>query len=116
MNPTDVHHSTVVITGVTRGLGRAMVDEFVHLGRTVFGCARTGDEIEALRRMYPRHDFQTVDVASNAEVKTWAERDNVDATSYPLKIDDAVAKCNIVVSKAQRRIGKSREDTVRNNT
>jgi NADP-dependent 3-hydroxy acid dehydrogenase YdfG len=77
MNRTEVHPSTVVMTGVARGLGRAMVDEFVHLGHTVFGCARTGDEIEELRRMYPRHDFQTVDVASNAEVKTRAERGNV---------------------------------------
>ena len=51
-----------------------MVREFVRLGHTVFGCARTEDEIEELIRMHPRHDFQTVDVSSDGEVKAWAER------------------------------------------
>lgn len=74
MSPIEVHSSVVVITGVTRGLGRAMVDEFVRLGHTVCGCARTRDRIEELTRIYPRHDFQAVDVASDAEVKAWAER------------------------------------------
>jgi NAD(P)-dependent dehydrogenase (short-subunit alcohol dehydrogenase family) len=51
-----------------------MVDEFVRLGHTVFGCGRTTAQIEKLKRLYPRHDFQTVDVASDAQVKGWAER------------------------------------------
>jgi NAD(P)-dependent dehydrogenase (short-subunit alcohol dehydrogenase family) len=74
MSPTAFQPSTVVITGVTRGLGRAMVDEFVRLGHAVFGCARTKNGIEELTRMYPGQDFQTVDVASDAQVKAWAER------------------------------------------
>jgi NAD(P)-dependent dehydrogenase (short-subunit alcohol dehydrogenase family) len=65
--------STIVITGVTRGLGRAMVDEFIRLGHSVSGCARTKAEIAELARVYPEHDFQTVNVASDAEVKAWAE-------------------------------------------
>ena len=65
----------VLITGVTRGLGRAMVDEFVRLGHTVHGCGRSRDSIEQLRRQLgPPHDFGTVDVASDEEVKTWASR------------------------------------------
>jgi NAD(P)-dependent dehydrogenase (short-subunit alcohol dehydrogenase family) len=64
----------IVITGVSRGLGRAMVEEFIRLGHTVFGCARTTDQIQELTRTYPEHDFQTVDVASDAEVKAWAGR------------------------------------------
>jgi NAD(P)-dependent dehydrogenase (short-subunit alcohol dehydrogenase family) len=51
-----------------------MVDEFVRLGHTVLGCARTKNEIEELTRMYPGQDFQTVDVASDEQVKAWAER------------------------------------------
>jgi len=63
----------VLITGVTRGLGRAMVDEFVRLGHTVHGCGRSRDSIEQLRRQVgPPHDFAAVDVASDEEVKTWA--------------------------------------------
>lgn len=65
----------VLITGVTRGLGRAMVDEFVRLGHTVLGCGRSKDGIEQLRRQVGQpHDFAAVDVASDDEVKVWASR------------------------------------------
>ncbi len=67
-----VVRSMIVITGVTRGLGRAMVDEFIRLGHTVLGCARTQHQIARLALKYPQHDFQTVDVASDSQVKTWA--------------------------------------------
>ena len=39
---------TIVITGVTRGLGRALVDRFSEAGHTVCGCGRSGAAIEAL--------------------------------------------------------------------
>jgi NAD(P)-dependent dehydrogenase (short-subunit alcohol dehydrogenase family) len=74
MSSSDPHPLTVVITGVTRGLGRAMADEFVRLGHRVLGCARTQEHIEELSRAYPGHDFQVVDVASDAEVEVWARR------------------------------------------
>jgi NAD(P)-dependent dehydrogenase (short-subunit alcohol dehydrogenase family) len=74
MSLTETPPLTVVITGATRGLGRALVDELVRLGHTVFGCARTKKEIDELTRLYPSHDFKTVNVASDAEVKIWAER------------------------------------------
>lgn len=64
---------TVIITGITRGLGRAMADEFVRLGNTVLGCGRTKKDIDHLRRTYGApHDFYVVDVASDEEVKSWA--------------------------------------------
>jgi len=62
----------IVITGVTRGLGRAMVDEFIRLGHTVFGCARTRRQIANLADRYPQHYFRVADVASNSQVKAWA--------------------------------------------
>jgi NAD(P)-dependent dehydrogenase (short-subunit alcohol dehydrogenase family) len=74
MNRTEPQPLTVVITGVTRGLGRAMVDEFVRRGHSVLGCARTKNGIEQLARTYPEQDFQSVDVASDAQVKAWAKR------------------------------------------
>ena len=65
----------VLITGVTRGLGRAMVDEFVRLGHTVVGCGRSAQSIQQLRRQFASpHDFSVVDVASDSEVKAWASR------------------------------------------
>ena len=64
----------IVITGVSRGLGRAMTERFIALGHTVFGCARSESELNALRRSFLEpHHFHCVDVRSDAEVKTWAD-------------------------------------------
>ena len=66
---------TVVITGVTRGLGRAMVEEFARLGHTVLGCGRSSGVIKELGHEHGKpHDFEDVDVASDAQVKSWASR------------------------------------------
>lgn len=63
----------IVITGATRGLGRAMVEAFVRLGHTVLGCGRSGKEIDRLRKQHGSpHDFYPVDVASDTAVKSWA--------------------------------------------
>ncbi len=64
---------TVLITGVTRGLGLALVEEFARLGHTVLGCGRTRKDIDALRRRFGApHEFYMVDIASDDEVKSWA--------------------------------------------
>ena len=63
----------VLITGVTRGLGRALTEEFIKLGHTVLGCGRSKNEIDQLRKRFGQpHDFYVVDVASDDEVKSWA--------------------------------------------
>jgi NAD(P)-dependent dehydrogenase (short-subunit alcohol dehydrogenase family) len=63
----------VLVTGVTRGLGLAMVGEFARLGHIVLGCGRTKKDIESLRRQFGApHEFYVVDVASDDEVKSWA--------------------------------------------
>lgn len=65
----------VVITGVTRGLGRAMAEEFIRLGHTVIGCGRSQKEIEELRREHAQPNaFDVVDVASDSQVAAWAKR------------------------------------------
>ncbi|MEZ0386663.1 MAG: SDR family oxidoreductase [Verrucomicrobium sp.] len=59
----------VVITGVSRGLGRAMVEGFASLGWTVSGCCRSSAAVEALRHAFPApHFFAQVDVSREAEV------------------------------------------------
>jgi NAD(P)-dependent dehydrogenase (short-subunit alcohol dehydrogenase family) len=63
----------VLITGVTRGLGRAMVDEFTRLGHRVAGCGRSTRAIEKLRSTIGSpHEFYAVNVADDDAVKTWA--------------------------------------------
>ena len=65
----------VVITGVSRGLGRAMAQEFIRLGHTVLGCGRSAKSISELRGRFDKpHDFDAVDVASDEKVKAWAKR------------------------------------------
>jgi NAD(P)-dependent dehydrogenase (short-subunit alcohol dehydrogenase family) len=65
----------IVLTGCTRGLGRALVTEFVAAGHTVVGCGRSGDEIFDLRFAYPApHSFDVIDVAQPNRVALWAER------------------------------------------
>jgi NAD(P)-dependent dehydrogenase (short-subunit alcohol dehydrogenase family) len=66
---------TVLITGVTRGLGRAMAGEFIRLGHTVIGCGRSQSEIARLKNESgPPNDFAVANVAADEQVKAWAER------------------------------------------
>ena len=65
----------IVITGVTRGLGRALVEEFIRAGHTVIGCGRNGTEVFDLRMTHPApHDFSVVDVALDSKVALWAAK------------------------------------------
>ncbi len=66
---------TVLVTGATRGLGRAMVDRLVEAGHVVLGCGRSPRDIDALSKRYSApHRFQVVDVADDAAVAAWAKR------------------------------------------
>jgi NAD(P)-dependent dehydrogenase (short-subunit alcohol dehydrogenase family) len=65
----------IVITGVTRGLGRALVAEFIRGGHTVIGCGRGGEAIFDLRMQHGApHDFSVVDVALDSKVALWAAK------------------------------------------
>lgn len=63
----------IVLTGVTRGLGRALLEGFIAEGHTVAGCGRNSKAIEELRAMFPApHQFDVVDVTDDLAVKSWA--------------------------------------------
>jgi NAD(P)-dependent dehydrogenase (short-subunit alcohol dehydrogenase family) len=66
--------STILITGVTRGLGRAMLAEFTRAGHQVLGCGRSISAVDELREFHPQSDLRVVDVARAAEVERWAEQ------------------------------------------
>jgi NADP-dependent 3-hydroxy acid dehydrogenase YdfG len=75
MNDDKSKKKIVVITGVTRGLGRAMAEKLIALGHTVLGCGRSRQIIAELKQRLPkRHDFDVVDVASDEEVQAWVGR------------------------------------------
>ena len=66
---------TILITGVSRGLGRAMAEEFIRLGHTVLGCGRSEKEIGQLQKQFAApHDFAVVDVSADEQVAAWAKR------------------------------------------
>lgn len=64
----------IVITGATRGLGRAMVSRFAELGHTVVGCGRSVTAVQALAMEFGLpHRFDIVDVTQDDDVANWAE-------------------------------------------
>jgi NAD(P)-dependent dehydrogenase (short-subunit alcohol dehydrogenase family) len=66
---------TILITGVSRGLGRALTEEFIRLGHVVLGCGRSEKEIAQLQKQFPAsNDFAAVDVSSDEQVAAWAKR------------------------------------------
>jgi NAD(P)-dependent dehydrogenase (short-subunit alcohol dehydrogenase family) len=63
----------VVLTGATRGIGRAMAERLIALGHRVAGCGRSAVHIAGLTRTFGApHDFAVVDVADGAAVAAWA--------------------------------------------
>lgn len=65
----------IVVTGCGRGLGRALVNEFLAAGHTVVGCSKGAQGIMELRfAQAERHSFDCVDVANPTKVMLWAER------------------------------------------
>ena len=64
---------TILITGVSRGLGRALAQEFIRLGHQVIGCGRSEKAIAALQKQFPApNNFSVVNVADDAQVAAWA--------------------------------------------
>ena len=52
---------TIVITGVTRGIGRGLAGEFDRLGHKVIGCGRSNDQVAELQTALGQaHDFALV--------------------------------------------------------
>lgn len=63
----------IVLTGVTRGLGRALAYRFREAGHQVIGCGRNAAQVAELQLQFgPNHAFHAVDVADNQAVQAWA--------------------------------------------
>jgi NAD(P)-dependent dehydrogenase (short-subunit alcohol dehydrogenase family) len=64
----------IVITGVTKGLGRALAEWYMANGHTVVGCGRSAEVLE-MRFTFPApHDFAVVDVTEETKVSIWADK------------------------------------------
>lgn len=64
----------IVLTGVSRGLGQAMLSAFAELGHTVLGCATNPKVVGQLGGEFPSpHQFHVVDVSAYDQVAKWAK-------------------------------------------
>ena len=68
-----------VITGVSSGIGLAVVEELISKNWLVFGCARRQNKIDELNKKYPSKDvvnapyFSVVDATDINGIKKWSE-------------------------------------------
>lgn len=80
----------ILITGVSRGLGRALADYFMAKGHTVIGCGRDPEKILDLRfACAAPHRFDIVDVAQAAKVDVWHETVSATHGAVDLLINNA---------------------------
>lgn len=83
---------TVVITGVARGLGRALAECLMSDGHTVIGCSRSEESLHELRETWKApHRFDSVDVSDDSQVRRWAESVLADHAAPDLLINNAAA-------------------------
>lgn len=65
----------VVITGATRGLGKALALELAREGHRVIGCGRNKESVAALKEeLGRRHPLVALDVVKERAVMGWAAR------------------------------------------
>lgn len=64
----------IVITGCTKGLGRALAEWFIAHGHTVAGCGRSAEVLDLRFTYSAPHDFAVVDVTDENKVAIWAEK------------------------------------------
>lgn len=66
---------TIVLTGATRGLGRAMAAFFAKAGHKVLGCGTNPEAVTQLNKALGKpHAFDVVDVSRDEEVAAWAAK------------------------------------------
>lgn len=80
----------ILITGVSRGLGRAMAQGLAALGHTIIGCARSTASITQLREQFLKpHRFDVVDISNNNDVARWADAVITDGGPPELLLNNA---------------------------
>lgn len=64
----------ILVSGATRGIGRAIVECFIAEGAQVSFCARDSEGVSQAQRIYGDNVFgSAVDVTDNSQVKEWVD-------------------------------------------
>jgi NAD(P)-dependent dehydrogenase (short-subunit alcohol dehydrogenase family) len=86
----------ILLTGATRGLGRALVPHFIAVGHTILGCGRSDKHVFELRKEFGSpHEFDIVNVADNWAVHAWAEKLLVQHGPPDLLINNAAVMADL---------------------
>lgn len=89
--PEDhMNKKIIVITGATKGLGKALAEGFVNLGWHVAGCGLSVDLANDLQAAFgPEHIFASIDITDHAAVEQWANKVITQLGSPDLLINNA---------------------------
>ncbi|WP_221028998.1 SDR family oxidoreductase [Actomonas aquatica] len=80
----------ILITGVSKGLGRALADTYMAEGHTVIGCGRDPEKILDLRfEAKEPNRFDIVDVSQASKVDVWHETVSATHGALDLIINNA---------------------------
>ncbi|XP_050208696.1 NADPH-dependent pterin aldehyde reductase [Mercurialis annua] len=76
--PSSGPGKRIMITGVSRGIGRALAIELANRGHTIIGCSRAQDKLNSLQSELTsdnniQHLFVNADVSSNSSVEELAK-------------------------------------------
>src|SRR5262245_40536550 len=86
---TETMPLRILLTGASRGLGRAMTDAFASLGHTVCGCATGEAGVAELRKKHGSpHCWECVDVRKDTEVAAWAKSLNAATEPFDLVLNN----------------------------
>ena len=91
----------ILLTGVSSGLGEALLKGFIEEGHTVWGCARSAGQIATLKSQFGApHHFSVVDVSDDAAVSNWASELLAEHGTPDLLINNAAIYSNCLAEKA----------------
>lgn len=80
----------ILITGVSRGLGRALCHEFDKQGHELSGCASNQNDIDSLQEaLGATHRFSAVDLTDDDAVQSWISKLVTDWAVPDLVINNA---------------------------
>ena len=80
----------ILLTGASRGLGRAMAQGFADLGHSICGCSTDAKAAAALAQEFGGpHRFDCVDVRNDAAVAAWAKQLDADGAPFDLVVNNA---------------------------
>nr|GMC91839.1 tropinone reductase homolog [Ipomoea batatas] len=97
---------TALVTGGTRGLGHAIVEEFASLGATVYTCSRNQKELDECLKIWKDKGYHVF--GSTCDILQPSERENLIQLVYK-QFD---GKLNILINNVGRIIPK---DTLKSN-